>query len=165
MNGFSGGARKIAGFWRQVKIISWKNLMLYKQNKSGIACEIIFSCLFTLVFIMIVFFSEPTLKPKQHDLGGQIISYITDQDVSNRKSFFYYPANEFTKSILSDSIALIQLKMPGLDVRLVASNVSSASDLIDEWKEDLFAFVSFPINYTQLSNVPDKIEYNISIRE
>jgi len=68
--------RKIAGFFRQIFIILWKNSILFRRNKTGILCELIFSSLFTLIFILLVYFAIPNYRMKSVDDEVNVINVI-----------------------------------------------------------------------------------------
>lgn len=168
--GSSGKRRKIAGFVSQVRIITWKNLMLYKQNRSGIACEIIFSCLFTLIFILLVYFANPDyVAPKRDDYDLPVIVRgftLNTDETKNSTRMFYYPDNEFMRSIAQESLDRIKkYSLIPLNITLKSSNVSKGYDLAEEDRNALFALISFPDNFTAAANAPDNIQYSIYTKE
>lgn len=162
--------RKIAGFLAQVRIISWKNLMLYKQNRSGIACEIIFSCLFTLVFVLLVYFARPDyMSPKIDTYHLPIIKRATipsNPDLSNITQMFYYPANPFVESLAREALDVLAANsLIPLNVNLSSTNVTNGADLADDDKKSLLAMIVFSPNLTSAADSPDNIEYFIYTKE
>ena len=161
--------RKIAGFFKQIRIISWKNLMLYKQNRSGIICEFLFSVLFTLIFILLVYYANPDYYKKKIDYQTNIITAIVTnyQELQNSTLYFYYPNNDFARQIATNSLLLIKEQVGDSlpDITLVGTNISNAADLDDYSRRNLFALISFSKNYTSARALPDTIEYTIFTQE
>lgn len=162
--------RKIAGFFAQTRIIAWKNLMLYKSNRSGIACEIIFSCLFTFIFVFLVYFGNVEYEaPRVDDYDLPIIvrgMNPGNEELQNATRMFFYPENSFVQAIASEALDLMRAySIVPLNVTLLGANVSRGSDLSDDDKKQLFAMISFPDNFSSILTVPRNVQYSIFTKE
>lgn len=166
-----GKKRKIASFISQLRIITWKNLMLYKQNRSGIICEILFSCLFTLVFVLLVYYAKPDyVSPKIDAYHLPIIKRGTipsNPDLYNITKMFYYPpGNSFVESLAREALdVLVQNSLIPLNVTLASTNLTNAADLVDEDKKELLAMLVFASNFTSVTNSPNNIQYYLYTKE
>jgi hypothetical protein len=143
--------------------------MLYKQNRSGIICEVLFSFLFTLIFVLLVYYANPEYYEKKESSGVDIITGIMSNydELRNSTLYFYYPNNEFARQIANYSLQLIQSQVPFYlqNVTLIGTNVSNAVDLDDTSKRNLFALLSFCDNCTSAQALPDAIQYTIYTKE
>ena len=159
--------KELAGLFRQILIILWKNLLLYSKNKMGIACEILFSSLFTFVFIVLVYFSNPTYSAKSFEFGKDIISsrIYAFTAKSQNQTFYYYPNNSFVEQLVTNSYNLIKSKNPLLSVNLMGTEFPNAEQFNQTAKSKLFALVSFPSDFTGINALPDNIQYSIYTRE
>ncbi|CAF0704109.1 unnamed protein product [Brachionus calyciflorus] len=157
-----GQNRKIVGFFRQIKIISWKNLLLYKQNISGIVCEILFSCLFTLIFVVLVYYSRPNNNARTQFESKDPVGYLFAVD-SNSTDFYYHPNNPFIHDLVEKSSKIMLSKNPFIKLNFIGSNLTGADKINETLRSRLFAFASF--NFTSLETIPDKVEYSIYTKE
>jgi hypothetical protein len=151
--------RRIAGFFRQVQIILWKNLLLMSKNIFGTICELLLSGLFVLILYLIAYSSFPKLYPAKNNVPTQLNNnfYFSNQFI------YYYPNNKFIRSLMNDSLKFYDdtTKPP----ELLGKNFSSAYDLSSAEKDNLLAMISFPSSYTNLNSLPDMIEYTIYSKE
>lgn len=161
--------RELASFGRQILIISWKNLLLLGQNKLGLLCEIVFSSLFTLVFVALVHFSTPTHVTPSNQPPQEIISSFLSQlnmlSFSPTTTVFYHPDNEMIQRIADNAVNLITSKNSGLRLNVTGVNVSSGEELSPEQRESLYAMISFPSNYTNRQSITGSIQYSIYTKE
>lgn len=155
---------KIAGFFRQILIITWKNLMLYKQNISGLICEIVFSCLFTLIFVLLVYYSNPRHLDKRNMNPQNVIAYMQSKDFINTTDFYYHPNNEFTHKIIENSYKMLKENIWPLDLKLIGSDESTPEKINETLRNNLFAFVSFTSNLSE-NSISDLINYTIYTKE
>ena len=159
--------RKIAGFFRQIFIILWKNSILFRRNKTGIICELIFSSLFTLIFLLLVYFANPDYRLKSFNKETSVLSDIINDDTDEfaKNTYYYYPNEEFVKNIMQNSIKLMKLADYGFNVKLIGTNISDAINFNDQEKKNILALISFPSNFTSDSLKQDSIEYSIYTTE
>ena len=154
--------RKTAGFFRQIFIILWKNSILYRKNIIGIICELIFSSLFTIIFLWFICYSIPdeTIQIFHRAKNFYSEAFNFDTDEFPRDTYYYYPNEEFVKNIMQNSINLMKF-----DVKLIGTNISDAINLNDQEKKNLLALISFPSDFTSDSLNEDTIEYSIYTTE
>nr|UOU03317.1 ATP-binding cassette subfamily A3-like 4 [Brachionus rubens] len=155
--------RRIAGFFRQIQIISWKNLLLYRQNISGLVCEILFSCLFTLIFVVLVYYSRP-VKTYGKDFNPiKPMVYFKNDEIVNTTDYYYYPNNQFIREIVVKSTDKFLKFNQFLNLKFIGSDLSMPESINETIRNRMFAFVSF--NFTSLETIPDAIEYSIHTME
>jgi hypothetical protein len=149
-----GDSRKMSGFFSQIKIISWKNLLLYLQNKSGLICEIVFSCLFLLIFVVLTYYDvvvyrEPvTVRPQTPSLNPFDISVS-----SNMIDVYFYPDSPFVRRVVTDAFSNWKW------LNLIGYNKNDIDSLSDDALSQTLVFLSF--NFNSSNNIPDTIEYVI----
>jgi hypothetical protein len=101
----------VVGVGRQIRILLWKNWVLFKRNKSGTACEILVALLFVLILLVLRYFVDSTKRDEQ---GGTmprpVISYINS--TTNRSLIMYYPNNSFVQNLTANAYNLIKLVRP-----------------------------------------------------
>ncbi len=158
--------RKIAGFFKQILIISWKNGILFRRNKFGFVCELLFSSLFTFIFVILVYYSSPTYGPRNNP---QLDNVIIDSKISLAPDFltfiiYFYPNNKFIENVVKTSISKLSFNKDSMQA-IPSNNISDASFLKDYQKESLFAFISFPSEYKSIVTLPHRIQYSIYTRE
>jgi hypothetical protein len=98
--------RKIAGFFRQLKILCWKNSKLTFRNKLGFFAELFVSILMVGLFAALRFFVDTTLT---QTLNPIITRSIIDQFIypAGRQFVFFYPNTSFIEAIIVDSLNLV----------------------------------------------------------
>jgi hypothetical protein len=148
---------------RQIVIISWKNLLLLRQNKTGLICEIVFSSLFTLVFFVLVYYSIPSYVTKTESSPKEITSQFNSDDT--KKNLYYYPDNPFVAGIVNKSMQIMRKASPALNLTLIGTSVKNAELFNDTELSKLFGLVSFPDSYRSNLALPDSIQYSIYTSE
>lgn len=133
-------ARRLASFPKQLLIISWKNALLFKQRKAGLICEIIFSCLFMGVFLLMIYFSGPSLIKPRPATNETILftRYLSSTD-----KFYYYPNNPFVRSLAKRALQKLVSTSgsPDVDQYLIGVDSPSVEDFDREFKSTVFAMV------------------------
>jgi hypothetical protein len=176
--------RKLAGFFRQLGILFWKNGILFKRNKVGTFAEILMAFIFIILLIAIRFFVDAKLfteqditsNPPRYFLAnatlqkGKFAIYVSPNNVfvlslvanalndikSQNKNFTIFYCNYFHNNLYLNSLNnLLNLKVFGTD-STSASDVNFNSTL---------AFIVFPSSYTSAANKPDNISYTIYSQE
>lgn len=158
-----GQQRKIAGFFRQIQIISWKNLLLYRKNISGLLSEVIFSCLFTLIFVILVYYSKPQIFAKEEQKLSIPVTNFFNEEIFNTTDYYYYPNNEFIRELVINSSKIILAKNAYLKLNYIGANYSNAEKVNETLRNRIFAFVAF--NFSSFESIPEKIEYTIFTKE
>jgi hypothetical protein len=156
--------KEMAGFFKQLLLILWKNLLIIKQNKTGLVCELLFSSLFTFIFVALVYFYNPQVVPKQFiDFESAIRSNLVDFTRLHEPplDLYYYPNTHSVKTLVSNAYAVLKLKNTYLKLNLIEANVSNAELLDTSQKANLFALISFDQNGLD----GDLIKYSIYTKE
>lgn len=99
----------VAGFFQQIKILSWKNYILSKRSIKGLVSECAIPILLLIILIIIReavsidYFKEINQPPKN------VLSYFNDQNITFRNTILFYPNNSFVESIVRRSVEIIQI--------------------------------------------------------
>lgn len=149
--------RKLASSLAQVKIILWKNLLLYKNNKLGIFFELLFLA-FSLILIFLAHYSIEMKRLPTSPLRLAELYVVGSVDVSKSfpNSIYYYPNNEFIKSLMKT--------LPNTNmVDLIGVNHSNPEDFIDynKTRSETIWMVSFPNDYDSFHAVNESFSYSI----
>ncbi len=154
--------RKIAGFFRQIGIILWKNAILFSKNISGIICELLFSISSVLLFLVLVYYVVPNYVSKTEYESASPIRYTYDDDVDNSTLLYFYPNNDFIKQIVLEAKNRLVYSSSTL-LKLVPYDKPDPYNITD--KQSIYAFISFPSNYASLDTLPDQLSYKIYTKE
>jgi hypothetical protein len=144
-------ARSLASFWRQIIIIQKKNLLLYKNNKIGILCEILFPCIFIALLYLVV---SSLADGNQTLYTSPFINKMKLRQPEYINTIYFYPNNDFVKELITNS-----LDSNNQFVSIIGVNSSEPKNFTVKYTN--FMFVSFPTNYSSLESLPNKIEYKI----
>lgn len=157
---------KFSGFLKQTRVILWKNFLLYKANKSGIVCEILFVS-FAFILLLLAYNLDVNKVKGTHNgpmelfesTDGSITSLLTFMtnifsDFS-KKNVFYYPNNTFVLDLLQESLGLVKI------FDFVPLNESSPTSLNYTIFNETFVIVSFPASYQSIQDVKDSLNYTI----
>jgi hypothetical protein len=154
--------KKIPEYLRQIFIISWKNLLLLRQNKKGLICEIVFSSLFTVTFFVLVFNSLTSFTNETRTSTSDVLTQLFSKTT---QFYYYYPNNSFIESIANKSLNIMQKTSPMLNLKLKGVVVENAESFNKYDLSNLFCFVSFPSSYNSNINLLDSIQYSIYTSE
>lgn len=154
--------RKIAGFFRQILIIQWKNLLLYFNNKIGILFEILFLST-SLIFLLFSYYDEMTRMSKSDFQVDHILS--TEPGSAHRPdNFYYYPDNPFIKNIVTNAISDMRFDYIIYPLGLSDPNPDTLKSMGTNMNK-VFAFVTFPSYYNSSEYVDERIKYTIHMTE
>ena len=155
--------KELAGFLRQILIISWKNLLLYKTNIAGIVCEFLFPFLFLsityFVFYLAIGFSKTDSFFSYNSMVVSTPVNTNEEFFWENRKFFYYPNNEFIRSILVDSLGNNRLP--------IGINTSDPKDFLKEHNISItrngpdYNFIIFPRHHNSWNDFSNRIEYTI----
>ena len=96
--------KKLAGFFRQMIILFWKNGKLFQRNKSGTFAELLMAVLFILILVAIRFFIDVTAFDAQTTSSNPAQNILASAKMQPGKSkIYYYPNNTFIRSIVLNS--------------------------------------------------------------
>ena len=161
-------SRNLPGFFKQLRIILWKNNLLLCQNKASLISEITFSLTFALILMLMVYLNDPKkTAPRQFN---QAMNVLGNLNLRTDKKMYYYPNNQFVRGLIVNALKLIEPDSIKLDKylskNLIGTNSSDAKRLSDTVKEYMFAQVSFPSNFMSYKNLFNKnIYYSIYTTE
>jgi hypothetical protein len=99
------GERKIAGFFRQLKILCWKNAKLTLRSKLGLIIELLISFLMVCLIGSLRFLVNTTLTQSTPSSTRSVIDLYVPQ--TTRELIFFYPNTSFIEAIVIDSMNLI----------------------------------------------------------
>lgn len=146
-------ARKQAGFLVQTRVILWKNLLLYKRNKCGIAFECIFLS-FSLVLLLLAYNAfEVHHELKVYD--KQLLD-LTSERFTRDLDVYYYPKNEFIRGLVRRAF-----ENKAVMVQFKGAEHSSPEGFNASLLKSTLAFISFPASYESFRHVNGSFSYTI----
>lgn len=154
---------KLAGFFRQLKILLWKNSLLFQRKKLATLSEILLALSFISMLLIIRYFVEKVYIPDQTNPVYNAIDYF--QVISGKNLILFYPNNPFIERIVSNAYEIIKARKNWLNATVQAAEFASLGpdDLNSTVIKRLIAFISFPTNYSV--SLPDNVEYKIYTEE
>jgi hypothetical protein len=159
---------KISGFFGQLRILLWKNIILSRRNKSGTIAEILCPIGFLLVLLLmrylidrIVIGDQPqvTINP----IDSLKIYNFTTTSGTITNTLLFYPNSTLVESILSRAVTLIQSRNINFNHTIKPSIVADGTMLSSNEINYLTALFTFPENYTNA--LPNNVEYSIYTQE
>lgn len=100
--------RKLAGFFKQVKILFWKNGKLFLRNKLGTFAELFMAILFIFMLLLIRFFVDSSLQTVDVDTNiksNPLISILAPISLLTGKTVvLYYPNNNFIRDLVTNAM-------------------------------------------------------------
>ncbi len=167
---------RIANLPRQVAILLWKNLILFRRNIFGTMLEIFCPLLFLSVLLIMRYFIEKIKYYDQYNFPRSVFSVYAappqlsltalsqvSEDRSNRNLIFFHPETEFIRQIVQNAADLLQANNKDFEPRVLAARVRTGQDLDPVSIANMFGFVSFPDSYA--SSLPDDVQYTIYTQE
>ena len=144
----------------QVQIILWKNFILICQNKLKFIAEIIFSLLFPLILLLIIYSVDPEeYKAPKFNKAYNILDHKNKIKDIDEKIIYYYPNNPFVRSIVKGAFVSL-FGTNKTEKNVIGSNISDANYLSEQEKQNLFAHISFS-NVSSLMDFKNNIFYSI----
>jgi hypothetical protein len=102
--------RKLAGFWQQFAILSWKNLILSRRNVCGLITEIACPIFIVIILVVIRYFVDAS---RYDDQTNGLYNVLDIFPLSNTtKQLLYYPNNTFIRGIVDNAVAIIKTRKP-----------------------------------------------------
>ena len=101
--------RKIAGKFKQFRILFWKNGKLFRRNIWGTLGEILMAFLFVLMILLLRFFVDSSAYSDQN---AKLTGVFDRLNTSNRTLIYYYPNNAFIQELVMNSVTLISNRWP-----------------------------------------------------
>ncbi len=154
--------RKLAGFFRQIRIISWKNILLFLQNKSGIITELITCSLFLLLIAAIVLTNVANKRqvPNEfYDVPGRL--YIS----GGGGKIYYYPKSKLTDDLMPQIFKTIRDNAdPYQYLDWESIDIADPVNFNNTQFNQTSIFISFPEEIKNATNWPDAIQYSLFIK-
>jgi hypothetical protein len=99
---------RVAGAFAQIRILLWKNFILFKRNKVSTLIEILAAYLFVGILALFRFFIDSTHYEKlDSTINPEIGVPYWINSTSNRTLISYYPPNQFIGQFVFNSLLLI----------------------------------------------------------
>merc|ERR1712127_569198 len=116
--------RKIAGFWTQIRLILWKNTLLYRRNISGLICEILFATIFILVMLAMICQSFDIENPYPYNNRKSYDDYFL-KELTQKSDIFYYPQGKLSDTLMKNTFSTLKIKSYSSKSELFSTNVTS----------------------------------------
>ena len=104
--------RQLAGFWGQLRILTWKNLILSKRSLCGLLIEILCPLFIVALLIVIRYFVTAIQNYDQVNDLYNVLDIMPVTNTTNTTTILFYPNNSAIELILNYSIQLINLRKP-----------------------------------------------------
>ena len=104
---------QVAGFFRQLQILLWKNSLLFQRNVLGTLCEILLSVGFIAILLLIRYIVESVQYKDQANPFYNVIDYF--QNFAGHYIILYYPDSPVVKQIIQNAYFLIKTRKPWLN--------------------------------------------------
>jgi hypothetical protein len=105
--------KAVAGPLSQIRILLWKNFILFRRNKLSTFIEILAAYIFVGIMALFRFFIDSTHYPKLDGaLNPEVGIPYWINTTSNRSIIAYYPPNSFIGEFVLNSIFLILRARP-----------------------------------------------------
>lgn len=105
----------IAGFFDQLRILLWKNTVLFKRNIFGTLSEVLFPTIFVLLLLIMRYLvgvlSYPDQTARSFNAIDPLINFnFTTMANTNTSLILYYPNNNLIGGIVHQAVNVIKLR-------------------------------------------------------
>ena len=165
--GDSRNQQKIAGFWTQIRIILWKNTIIYLNNRIGLVLELLLSIVFIVLIQLLIGEVSRNETKSWEDPNSPYSSSTVFENLGqtfNHGKIYYYPSNKLTDSLMQNTSSFLkaQQRLKWSDISCRAVNTPTPAGLNGTELDQMWAFVSFGSKYANLTEEwPSNIEYTI----
>ncbi len=98
--------RKLAGFFKQIQILFWKNGKLFLRNKLGTFGELIMAFIFILMLLIIRYFVDSQAVAAKTDTTNPLLPVLaTFRPTPGKNVVLYYPKNDFIRALVNATMA------------------------------------------------------------
>lgn len=160
----SRSQQKIAGFWSQIRIILWKNTIIYLNNRVGLIFELLLSVLFIFLISVLINSTEVNHTEPETALRNQLV-LERNQDSVYQSTIYYYPSNKLTETLIKNAQALMVANQKIYRYRVTptyrAAKTSNPAELNSTELEGMWAFVSFDRMMANATEWPNIVDYTI----
>lgn len=160
--------RQLAGFFTQIQVVFYKNLLLYKSSKLGIVFELLFVGLASLLYLVAYNAFESRQGPTMYSPQVLDVPSLLQQSSFSMRLFslsksrvYYYPNNLFVEELVKKSFAKIAGNPRVASWEYVGTNHSMPENVNKTWIDSTFAFVSFPADLTSYDNFRGSLAYTL----
>lgn len=100
---------KVVGVLAQIRILLWKNRLLFQRNTAGTLAEILAALVFALILLLLRFFVDSAQFFDQNATSTVSRSILSNVNTStNRSLIMFYPNNPFVQTIVTNAYTAIQ---------------------------------------------------------
>jgi hypothetical protein len=103
---------KLAGLFRQIRILIWKNLITLSRNKFATLVELFCPLFFSSFLLVIRHFIERIEYKDYYNVPINVFNFNEEFNVKTRRYVLYYPNNPFIKDLVTKAMRLITAKNP-----------------------------------------------------
>lgn len=100
---------KISSFAKQIEILMWKNLIIFRRNIIGTLLEIICPFIFVSFLIIIRYFIERIKYRNYLNFPRNVLDLSPMTVEQKRNLVLYYPNNELIRGFVADAARLLSL--------------------------------------------------------
>ena len=174
---------RVAGFFQQLRILSWKNLILSKRSKKGLISEIIIPMFFLIILVVIRILVPIQYVKAENPSAKSVFNYFDGKNITERNLIYYYPESSIVENIIKRGVDIIKLKNTQFNPQSKISNnlfylnvdnnkfsivLPANFTRITTIPENsplngLLGFFSFPDSYNE--TIPDNVQYNLYTQE
>jgi hypothetical protein len=154
--------RQLAGFFRQIQIISWKNALLFLQNKSGIITELITCVLFISIMGGIIAFASVN-RSRAFDDNTEIPTSFYDGDVGEK--LYFYPETNLTLKLISKIFDTVKIYTQTNLTGFEGIDKSDPSEFTNAQFKATSIFISFSTAMLNATRWPDSIQYSLFLKK
>ena len=104
--------KRIAGLFKQIRILLWKNYILSKRNKVGLISEL-FAPIFMLLILLIIRIAVSVEYNEEQRFDPNFV--LDSFNNSNRNLVLFYPNNSIIESIVNRGMDFIKQKHSWFD--------------------------------------------------
>ena len=101
----SRSQQKIADFRSQIRIILWKNSIIYLNNRVGLIFELLLSTSFILLITVLINSNQVYHTGPDTHLRNQLV--FDNQKNIYQSTIYYYPSNKLTEALIENAQALM----------------------------------------------------------
>lgn len=105
--------KQIAGFFKQIAILIWKNSILIRRKKLSTLLELVLAIFFISMLLIIRYFVEKVAIPDQSNPIYNVMDYF--QTFSGKNFILFYPNNPLIERIILNAYDFIRLRKPWLN--------------------------------------------------
>ena len=103
---------KLAGLFRQIWILIWKNLITLSRNKFGTFVELFCPIFFSSFLLVIRHFIERIEFKDNYNVPSNVFDLNEEFNVKTRRYVLYYPNNPFIRDLVTKAVRLITARNP-----------------------------------------------------